>query len=67
MIQITTLRTTIYSMNIDLIEKYDNEVRKKYPNAQINKIDESKIIWLDGHRVATLQLINGKPVFEIGI
>jgi hypothetical protein len=65
MIDFLTGRTTIYSMNTDLIEKYDKIVRKKYPAAEIRKINETKIIWISGERIASLDLHRGTPVFTL--
>lgn len=43
-------------MNIDLIQKYDQDVRKRYPSAEIRKISEEEIKWFnDGKLVAVLK------------
>lgn len=51
-------------MNIETIEKYDMIVRKKYLTAEIIKVNENKIIWIEnGERVANLTDSDGYDDF----
>lgn len=52
-------------MKIETIEKYDTIVRKKYLTAEIRKVNENKIIWIEnGERVANLTDSDGYEDFS---
>ena len=55
----------IMNIKYEDIEKKDAEVRKLFPTAQILRLGNKRVAWLDGYRsIASLDVSTGKMVFS---